>query len=107
MPVYVFKCAVCGAVFEKRCQVNDDLSGFVCPNNHNNIRRVYSSPYVIFKGSVGRTDFEGSDHNQLINSIQEKLLPLGSDVTFIPGHGPSSTFGEERLSNPFLLDNPG
>ena len=51
MPVYVFKCAVCGAVFEKRCQVNDDLSGFTCPNNHNNIRRVYSSPYVIFKGS--------------------------------------------------------
>jgi len=61
---------------------------------------------VIFKGSVGRTDFEGGDHNQLINSIREKLLPLGSDVTFIPGHGPSSTFGEERLSNPFLLNNP-
>lgn len=57
---------------------------------------------VIFKGSVGRTDFEGSDHNRLINSIMEKLLPLGSDVIFIPGHGPSSTFGEERLSNPFL-----
>jgi hydroxyacylglutathione hydrolase len=61
---------------------------------------------VIFKGSVGRTDFEGSDHNQLIDSIREKLLPLGSEVTFIPGHGPSSTFGEERLSNPFLLNNP-
>ncbi len=61
---------------------------------------------VIFKGSVGRTDFEGSDHNQLINSIREKLLPLGSDVTFVPGHGPSSTFGEERLSNPFLLNKP-
>ena len=50
MPVYVFKCAVCGAVFEKRCQVNDDLSELVCPNNHTKIHRVYSSPYVIFKG---------------------------------------------------------
>lgn len=60
---------------------------------------------VIFKGSVGRTDFDGSDHNALINSIQEKLLPLGSDVTFVPGHGPNSTFGEERLTNPYLANN--
>ncbi len=60
---------------------------------------------VIFKGSVGRTDFEGSDHNALINSIKENLLPLGSDTTFVPGHGPSSTFGEERLTNPYLANH--
>jgi hydroxyacylglutathione hydrolase len=60
---------------------------------------------VIFKGSVGRTDFDRSDHNALINSINKKLFPLGDDVTFIPGHGPESTFGEERLNNPFLQNN--
>lgn len=58
---------------------------------------------VIFQGSVGRTDFERGDHNALIKSILEQLLPLGNDVTFIPGHGPNSTFGKERLTNPYLL----
>lgn len=57
---------------------------------------------VIFKGSVGRTDFERGDHNALITSIKEKLFTLGDDVTFIPGHGPESTIGEERVTNPFL-----
>ncbi len=58
---------------------------------------------VLFKGSVGRSDFARGDHNALIRSIKEQLLPLGNDVVFVPGHGPSSTFGEERLTNPFLL----
>lgn len=59
---------------------------------------------VIFKGGVGRSDFPRGDHSQLIDSIKRKLLPLGDDVTFIPGHGPLSTLGNERLHNPFLQD---
>jgi len=57
---------------------------------------------VIFRGSVGRTDFPLSDHAQLISSIKNKLLPLGDDITFIPGHGKISTFGYERKNNPFI-----
>jgi glyoxylase-like metal-dependent hydrolase (beta-lactamase superfamily II) len=59
---------------------------------------------VLFKGSIGRTDFPKGDHATLIRSIRENLWPLGDDVTFIPGHGPNSTFGEERRSNPFVAD---
>jgi hydroxyacylglutathione hydrolase len=59
---------------------------------------------VVFKGSVGRTDLPGGNHEQLIRAIKEKVLPLGDDVAFIPGHGPTSTLGEERASNPFLQD---
>ncbi|MCK6413198.1 MAG: MBL fold metallo-hydrolase [Azonexus sp.] len=57
---------------------------------------------VLFQGSIGRTDFPRGDHDTLIRSIKEKLFPLGDDVEFIPGHGPLSTFGEERRYNPFL-----
>jgi glyoxylase-like metal-dependent hydrolase (beta-lactamase superfamily II) len=59
---------------------------------------------VLFKGSVGRTDFPRSDAGDLIRSVTEKLWPLGDDVTFVPGHGPISTFGEERRTNPFVSD---
>ncbi len=59
---------------------------------------------VVFKGSVGRTDLPGGDHGQLIDAIKRKVLPLGDDVAFIPGHGPTGTLGEERVSNPFLQD---
>lgn len=59
---------------------------------------------VLFDGSIGRTDFPRGDYDTLIASIKEKLLPLGDDVTFLSGHGPSSTFGRERRENPFLLD---
>lgn len=61
---------------------------------------------VIFKDSVGRTDFPGGDWDTLEHSIKQKLFPLGDDVTFIPGHGPVSTFGEERVSNPYVGLNP-
>jgi len=61
---------------------------------------------VIFQGSVGRTDFPGGDWDTLEHSIKQKLFPLGDDVTFIPGHGPVSTFGEERVSNPYVGLNP-
>ncbi|MGD0958387.1 MAG: MBL fold metallo-hydrolase [Methylomonas sp.] len=57
---------------------------------------------VLFKGSIGRTDFPGSNHQALIDSIQKKLWPLGGDVSFIPGHGPMSTFAEEMRSNPYV-----
>ncbi|MBB3046663.1 glyoxylase-like metal-dependent hydrolase (beta-lactamase superfamily II) [Litorivivens lipolytica] len=59
---------------------------------------------VLFQGSIGRTDFPKGNHDELISSIQEKLWPLGDDVTFIPGHGPTSTFGQERRTNPFVSD---
>lgn len=59
---------------------------------------------VLFQGSIGRTDFPRGDHQQLIDSIRDKLFPLGDDITFIPGHGPTSTFGQERRSNPFVAD---
>lgn len=57
---------------------------------------------VLFAGSIGRTDFPRGNHADLINAIRTKLFPLGDDVTFIPGHGPMSTFGEERENNPFV-----
>jgi glyoxylase-like metal-dependent hydrolase (beta-lactamase superfamily II) len=57
---------------------------------------------VLFKGSIGRTDFPRGNHAQLLRSIQDVLLPLGDEIRFIPGHGPMSTFGEERRSNPFI-----
>jgi hydroxyacylglutathione hydrolase len=59
---------------------------------------------VLFAGSIGRTDFPRGDYQTLIDSIHLKLWPLGDDVKFISGHGPMSTFGEERRSNPFVGD---
>ncbi|MCC5779180.1 MBL fold metallo-hydrolase [Nitratireductor sp. B36] len=58
---------------------------------------------VLFNGSVGRTDLPGGDHDALICSIREKLLPLGDDIGFLCGHGPGGRFGDERRSNPFLV----
>ena len=58
---------------------------------------------LLFQGSIGRSDFPGGDHGTLLRSIAEKLLPLGDDVTVIPGHGPPTTIGEERRTNPFLV----
>jgi glyoxylase-like metal-dependent hydrolase (beta-lactamase superfamily II) len=59
---------------------------------------------VLFQGSIGRTDFPRGDHGQLIAAITTKLWPLGDDVAFVPGHGPMSTFGQERETNPFVAD---
>jgi hydroxyacylglutathione hydrolase len=57
---------------------------------------------VLFSGSVGRSDIPGGNHATLIQSIKDKLLPLGDDVGFICGHGPGSSIGQERMTNPFL-----
>jgi len=62
---------------------------------------------VLFRGSIGRTDFPRGDHETLIRSIKENLFPLGDDVKFIPGHGPMGTFGEEKRSNPFVGQGAG
>ncbi len=59
---------------------------------------------VLFAGSIGRTDFPQGNHAQLIASIKQRLWPMGDDTVFIPGHGPESTFGAERRTNPFVGD---
>ena len=59
---------------------------------------------VLFQGSIGRTDFPKGDYQQLIDSITQRLWPLGLDITFIPGHGPTSTFEQEKKTNPFVSD---
>ena len=83
---------------------------FHCPG-HSPGSVVFYSPQmrfahvgdVLFNGSVGRTDLPGGDHATLIMSIMTKLLPLGDDVSFICGHGPGSTIGQERQTNPFIV----
>ncbi len=57
---------------------------------------------MLFQGSIGRTDFPYGDHDALITAIKTKLLPLGDDIGFACGHGPGSSFGQERMHNPFL-----
>jgi hydroxyacylglutathione hydrolase len=59
---------------------------------------------VLFQGSIGRTDFPRGNHADLIRSIRERLFPLGDAVQFVPGHGPMSTFGQERRFNPYVSD---
>ncbi|KQR79648.1 MBL fold metallo-hydrolase [Burkholderia sp. Leaf177] len=59
---------------------------------------------VLFAGSIGRTDFPRGNHADLVHAIHEKLWPLGDDVTFVPGHGPTSTLGHERRTNPYVGD---
>jgi hydroxyacylglutathione hydrolase len=68
--------------------------------NHDN--KFMVSGDVIFKGSIGRTDFPYGDHDALIDAIKTKLFPLGDEFAFLCGHGPTSTIGEERRTNPFL-----
>lgn len=59
---------------------------------------------VLFAGSIGRTDFPGGNHAQLIDSIRTRLWPMGDDTVFVPGHGPESRFGDERRTNPYVRD---
>ena len=89
----------------------ETLEVYHCPGHtpvhvvfHARADRLAFVGYVLFAGSIGRTDFPRGDHPTLINSITRNLWPLGNDVTFIPGHGPASTFGQERATNPFVGD---
>jgi hydroxyacylglutathione hydrolase len=59
---------------------------------------------VLFLGSIGRTNFPRGNHQQLLDSITQRLWPMGDDTHFVPGHGPMSSFGHERLTNPFVAD---
>jgi glyoxylase-like metal-dependent hydrolase (beta-lactamase superfamily II) len=59
---------------------------------------------VLFQGSIGRTDFPRGNHQQLLDSITQRLWPMGGETAFVPGHGPMSTFAHERASNPFVGD---
>ena len=68
----------------------------------NPVQRLAIVGDVLFAGSIGRTDLPGGDYQQLIETIKDKLLPLGDDVAIISGHGPTSTIGHERATNPFL-----
>ena len=68
------------------------------------IRKIAFVGDVLFAGSVGCSDFPRGNHADLVRSITERLWPLGDDVQFVPGHGPMSTFGAERKSNPFVAD---
>ena len=71
---------------------------------HNRDAKIAFVGDVLFAGSIGRTDFPRGNHQDLIDSITSKLWPLGDDMTFVPGHGPISTFGQERAANPFVAD---
>ena len=91
---------------------NEKLDVYFCPghtpghiiffNKKSNMAIVGD---VLFKGSIGRTDLPGGNYEQLINSVKNKLWPLGKDIYFIPGHGPASTFKVERETNPFVSDS--
>jgi glyoxylase-like metal-dependent hydrolase (beta-lactamase superfamily II) len=90
---------------------NESMEVYFCPGHTPGHVVFFSREHklafvgdVLFAGSVGRTDFPRGNHAELIRSIREKLWPLGDEVTFVPGHGPASTFGEERRTNPFVRD---
>ena len=90
---------------------NINLQIFHCPGHTPGHIVFYHEPSqlalvgdVLFRGSIGRTDFPRGNYDSLVNAIRTKLWPLGDSVKFIPGHGPMSTFGEERKSNAFVSD---
>lgn len=94
---------------------NEEMEVYHCPGHTPGHVVFFSREHrlalvgdVLFAGSIGRTDFPRGNHADLVRSIREKLWPLGDDVTFVPGHGPVSTFGEERRTNPYVADSmPG
>ena len=90
---------------------NETLEVYFCPGHtpghiifFNKENKLAIVGDVLFNGSIGRTDLPGGNFNELVNSVKNKLWPLGKDIDFIPGHGPVSTFGAERASNPFVSD---
>ncbi len=90
---------------------NEEFEVFFCPGHtpghvvfFHRQSKLAQVGDVLFKGSIGRTDFPKGNQIQLVKSIKNNLWPLGDDVRFIPGHGPMSTFGEERATNPYVRD---
>ncbi len=71
---------------------------------HNAESKIALVGDVLFQGSIGRTDFPMSNHQDLLDSVAQRLWPMGDDTAFVPGHGPMSTFGHERATNPFVGD---
>ncbi|MEH6578757.1 MAG: MBL fold metallo-hydrolase [Amphritea sp.] len=93
---------------------NETLEVLHCPGHtpghvvfYHNAEQLALVGDVLFQGSIGRTDFPKGDHDILISSIRNKLFPLGDEVAFIPGHGPMSSLGQERRTNPFVSDHRG
>ena len=94
-------------------EVGDEiLEVFFCPGHtpghiifFNKKNKVALVGDVLFSGSIGRTDLPGGNFDELVNSVKNKLWPLGNDIKFFPGHGPVSTFEAERKSNPFVSDS--
>ncbi len=90
---------------------NETLEVYFCPGHtpghivfFHRASKLAQVGDVLFRGSIGRTDFPKGDQHTLINAIKTNLWPLGDDVRFIPGHGPMSTFGKERASNPYVSE---
>lgn len=91
---------------------NEEMEVYFCPGHtpghvifFHRASKLAQVGDVIFSGSIGRTDFPRGDFDTLYRSIRENLFLLGNDVRFIPGHGPMSTFGQERKTNPFVGDS--
>ena len=89
-----------------------ELDTYFCPGHtpghvifHSKKNKLALVGDVLFNGSIGRTDLPGGDHEELLESIKNKLWPLGNDIEFIPGHGPNSTFAQERATNAFVADS--
>ena len=91
---------------------NEKLDVYLCPGHtpghvifHSKNNKLAVVGDVLFSGSIGRTDLPGGNFDDLIESVKNKLWPLGNNIEFIPGHGPMSNFHTERLSNPFVSDS--
>jgi len=89
-----------------------ELDTYFCPGHtpghiifHSKENKLALVGDVLFNGSIGRTDLPGGNHEELLESIKNKLWPLGHDIEFIPGHGPNSTFAQERATNAFVADS--
>jgi hydroxyacylglutathione hydrolase len=71
---------------------------------HDEVPEICLSGDVLFAGSIGRTDLPGGDHAAMLRSLRDKVLPLGDETVVLPGHGPETTIGRERATNPFLRE---
>ena len=111
---------VAGRVFEPDCWLDQGdtvtvgnlvLDVYHCPGHtpghvvfHHAPSKVALVGDVLFQGSIGRTDFPMGNHQQLLDAIVARLWPLGGETAFVPGHGPMSTFAQERATNPYVAD---